>query len=75
MFSVRDFYYSIRRSEKICMYPNHKDSDYLKRSLGYSGAIPWNGLPSKLRKPLTLKRFKKEINDLKSSTGTHTRNT
>ena len=29
MVSVRDFYYSIRRSEKICMYPNHKDSDYL----------------------------------------------
>ncbi len=28
-------------------------TNYLKRSYVYSGAILWNGLPSKPRKPLT----------------------
>ena len=74
MFSIRDFYYNIRRSENILYVPKPR-TDYLKRSLGYSGAVLWNGLPSELRKPLALKRCKKGINDLYSSTGTHTANT
>ena len=56
------------------MYPD-QELTILKWSLGYSGAVLWNGLPSELRKPLTLKRFKKGINDLYSSTGTNTANT
>ena len=58
MFSVSNFYYNIRRSENILHVPKPR-TDYLKRSLGYSGAVLWNGLPSEIRKPLTFKRFKK----------------
>ena len=49
--SVRDFYYNIRRSENILHVP--------KPSFGYSEAVLWSWLPSELRKPLTLTRFKK----------------
>ena len=63
MFSVRNFYYNIRRSENILHIPKPR-TDYLKRSLRYSGAVLWSGLYSELRKPLTLTRFKKGINDL-----------
>ena len=73
-FSACDFYYNIWRSENILHVPKPR-TDYRKRSLGYSGAVLWNGLPSDLRKPLTLTRFKKGINDLYSSTGTNTANT
>ena len=64
MFSVRDFYYNIQRSENILHVPNPR-TDYLKRSLGHSETALWNGLPSELRKQLTLTRFstKKGIND------------
>ena len=59
MFSVRDFYYNIRRSERTsCMYPK-PGTEYLERNLGCSGAVLWNGLPYELCKPLTLTRFKK----------------
>lgn len=74
MFSIHDAYYNIRRSENILYVPKAR-TDYLKWSLWYSGAVLWNWLPSELRKPLTLKRFKKGINDLYSSTVTHTANT
>ena len=58
MFSARDFYYNIRRSENI-LHVLKSRSDYLKkRSLGYSGPVLyWNGVPSELRKPLTLRRL------------------
>ena len=49
--SVRDFYYNISRSENILNVP--------KPSFGYSEAVHWSWLPSELRKPLTLTRFKK----------------
>ena len=63
MFSDRDFYYNIRRSENILHVPKLR-TDSLKRSLGYSGAVLWNWLPLEQRnKPLTLTRFKKGIND------------
>ena len=58
MFLVRDFRYSIRHSKNILHEPKPR-TDYLKRSLGYTGAVLWNGLPSELHKPLTLTRFKK----------------
>ena len=65
MIFVRDFNYNIWRSENILHVPKPR-TDYLKRSLGYSKTVLWNGLPSELRKQLTLTRFssKKGINDL-----------
>ena len=48
--SVRDFYYNIRRSDNILHVP--------KPSFEYSEAVLWSWLPSELRKPLTLTRFK-----------------
>ena len=74
MFSVRDFYYNIWRSENVFHVPK-QSTDYLKRSHWYLGAVLWNGLPSELRKLLTLTRFKKGSNNLYSSTGTHTEHT
>ena len=57
------FYYNIRHSENILHVPKPIRTDYLKRSLGYSEAVLWKGLPSELhvRKPLTVTRFKKGI--------------
>ena len=63
MFSIHDVYYNIRCSENILNVPKPR-TDYLEVKSWYSGAVLWNGLPSELRKPLTLKRFKKGINDL-----------
>ena len=74
MFPVCDFYYNIRRSENVFHVPKPR-IDYLKPSQGYLGAVLWNGLPSELRKLLTLTRFKKGSNNLYSSMGTHTEQT
>ena len=57
--------FALRRSENILHVPKPR-TDYLKRSLRYSGAVLWNGLPSEISKPLTVKRFKKGIIDLYS---------
>ena len=57
--------FALRHSENILHVPKPR-TDYLKRNLRYSGAVLWNGLPSEIRKPLTFKRFKKEIIDLYS---------
>ena len=61
MFSVRDFYFNIRRSENILHLPKPR-TGYLNRSLGYTGAVLWNELSSELRKQL--QGLKKGINDL-----------
>ena len=36
-------------------------TDYLKRSLGHSGALLWNCLPESIRAIISIGRFKKEI--------------
>ena len=61
LFSVRDFSYSIRNFKNILLIPKPR-TNFLKRSFGYSGAVLYR-LPSEVRKPLTLTRFRKGIND------------
>ena len=36
-------------------------TEYLKRSLGHSGALLWNCLPESIREIISIGRFKKEI--------------
>ncbi len=70
LFPSSTFLYSIRNSENILQVLKQR-TNYLKCSFGYSGAVLWNGLSSKLRKPLTLTSYRKGINDFYASMGTH----
>lgn len=48
----------------FCTYSNPDRTNYLRRSVGYSGAVLLNEFPSQLRKPLTLTRFRKGLSDI-----------
>lgn len=74
MFSARSVPYNIRNSESILHVPKPR-TNYLKRSLGYSGAVLWNGLPDELRKTTSLASFKKGIRNQYPKSDSHTANT
>ncbi|KXJ15113.1 putative RNA-directed DNA polymerase from transposon X-element [Exaiptasia diaphana] len=61
MFSYRQSLYNFRNSENILNVPKPR-TNYLKRSLGYSGAVLWNGLTCDMRTARSLADFKKQLN-------------
>ncbi len=62
LLSVRDFWYNFRNSELKLNLPK-LHTNFLKRSLCYSGASLWNNLPQVLRSLPTLSQFNKAVKD------------
>ena len=67
LFSIRGTPYNLRNLPK-------PRTNYCKRALGYSGALPWNSLPVNLRKSDSLGYFKRELDKFYSNcqSGSHT---
>ena len=61
LFSVRGSGYNLRDSEIKLNLPKPR-TNYLKRSLCYSGALLWNSLPQNIRMLRSLPLFKNSLN-------------
>ena len=61
LFSIRGTGYNLRNSEIKLSLPKPR-TNYLKRSLSYSGAVLWNSLPKNIRMLSSLPLFKKTLN-------------
>ena len=61
LFSVRGSGYNLRDSEIKLNLPKPR-TNYLKRSLYYSGALLWNSLPQNIRMLRSLPLFKNSLN-------------
>ena len=61
LFSERHTDYDLCDSFRKLNLPKPR-TDYLKRSLGYSGALLWNSLLEDVRAIRSIGQFKKEIN-------------
>ena len=65
MFSSRRCQYPLRNSNGKLFIPK-RNTDYLKRSFSYSGAILWNNLPESLRLSSSFTAFKSSLESLYS---------
>ena len=63
LFTTRHSHYNLRDSEDKLSIPKPR-TDYMKRSLRYSGAFLWNNLPRELRASNSIKQFKRGIDTL-----------
>ena len=61
LFSARGTGYNLRNSEIKLNLPKPR-TNYLKRSLGYSGALLWNSLPQYIRRFSSLTLFNNSLN-------------
>jgi hypothetical protein len=61
LFSVHGSGYNLRNSEIKLNLPKPR-TNYLKRSLCYSGALLWNNLPQNIRMLRSLPLFKNSLN-------------
>ena len=63
MFTTRTSTYNLRDSENKLSLPLPR-TDYLKRTLSYSGALLWNSPPKELRSVKSLGVFKNGIDEV-----------
>ena len=71
LFSQRHSVYSLRDSEGKLTLPKPR-TNYLKRSLSYSGAISWNNLPKCLKNAASVNNFKQIIKNVADISDSHT---
>ena len=62
LFSVRTLDYDVRNNRSKLNIPKPR-TNYLKRSISYSGALLWNNLPQEIRNLPNLSQFKRATND------------
>ena len=62
LFSVRTLDYDVRNNRSKLNIPKPR-TNYLKRSICYSGALLWNNLPQEIRNLPNLSQFKRATND------------
>ena len=62
LFSVRTLEYDVRNNRSKLNIPKPR-TNYLKRSICYSGALLWNNLPQEIRNLPNLSQFKRATND------------
>ena len=60
MFEERSCRYSLRNTNGKLYVPK-PNTDYLKRSLSYSGAHRWNNLPESMRLSTNVTSFKNQL--------------
>ena len=70
LFSERHIDYHLRDSFYKSNLPKPR-TNYLKRSFGYSGALPWSSLPESIRAIRSIGQFKKEINRILQTFDSH----
>ena len=63
LFSVRTLEYDVRNNRSIKLHTPKPRTNYLKRSICYSGALLWNNLPQEIRNLPNLSQFKRATND------------
>lgn len=73
LFTPYESSYDLRDKDNKLTLPKPR-TDYLKRSISYSGPALWNSLPHQTRASLTISNFKKGINDFLSTTHSRTAN-
>ncbi len=61
LFSVRGSEYNLRNFEMKLNLPKPQ-TNYLKRSFQYSGALLWNSLPENIRTLQSFAQFRKAVN-------------
>ena len=61
LFSARGTGYNLKNSEIKLNLPKPR-TNYLKRSLSYSGALLWNSLPQYIRRSSSLTLFNNSLN-------------
>ena len=59
---IRTFEYDVRNNQSKLNIPKPR-TNYLKRSICYSGALLWNNLPQEIRNLPNLSQFKRATND------------
>ena len=71
LFSQRDSVYNLRDSEGKLTLPK-PNTNYLKRSFSYSGAMLWNNLPKCLKNVVSVNNFKQIIKKIADISDSHT---
>ena len=59
LFSVRTLEYDVRNNQSIKLHIPKPRTNYLKRSICYSGALLWHNLPQEIRNLPNLSQFKR----------------
>ena len=71
LFSQRHSVYNLRGSEGKLTLPK-PNTNYLKRSFSYSGAMLWNNLPKCLKNAVSVNNFKQIIKTIADISDSHT---
>ena len=71
LFSQRHSVYNLRDSEGKLTLPK-PNTNYLKRSFSYSGAMLWNNLPKRLKNAVSVNNFKQIIKKIADISDSHT---
>ena len=71
LFSQRHSVYNLRDSEGKLTLPK-PNTNYLKRSFSYSGAMLWNNLPKCLKNAVSVNNFKQIIKKIADISDSHT---
>lgn len=66
LFSIRNTEYNLRNNQFKLSLPKPR-TNYLKRSLCYSGALLWNSFPEEMRSLTLFSQFKRATNDYYNS--------
>ena len=62
--------YNLRNADVNLALPK-PNSEYLKKSFGYSGAVAWNSLPRNLQNSKTLNEFRQNLNSYRLHQGSY----
>ena len=71
LFSQRHSAYNLRNSEGMLTL-SKPNTNYLKRSFSYSGAMLWNNLPKNLKNAASVEHFKRNIKKVADISDSHT---
>ena len=71
LFSQRHSAYNLRNSEGMLTL-SKPNTNYLKRSFSYSGAMLWNNLPKSLKNAASIEHFKRNVKKVADISDSHT---
>ena len=71
LFSQRHSAYNLRNSEGMLIL-SKPNTNYLKRSFSYSGAMSWNNLPKSLKNAASIEHFKRNVKKVADISDSHT---
>ena len=71
LFSQRHSACNLRNSEGMLIL-SKPNTNYLKRSFSYSGAMLWNNLPKSLKNAASVEHFKRNVKKVADISDSHT---